>query len=135
MMLFMFDSFVLYKWGVVFMSNHHMCGDDTYIIILYYDVAFIYRHTCMLGHSYILCISYKRWLYTMLIQFHYIHVLYNIVEFSIIMTIYHRNRHDYNYHDKYHHHHHFNHNIIFMSHLFIIIIGWTDCSPLGQLEW
>ena len=37
----------------------------------------------------------------MLIQFHYIHMLYNIVKFSIIMTIYRRNRHDYNYHNSY----------------------------------
>ena len=57
MMLFMFESFVLFKWGVVFMSNYHMCADDTYSIILYCDEAVTYIHVCMLGHSYILYIS------------------------------------------------------------------------------
>ncbi len=115
----------------------YICGDDTYIIILYCDVAFTYRHVCMLGYSYILYISCINWVYAMLIQFHYIHISYNIVEFSIMMTIYRRNRHDYNYHNKYNHHHnhHFNHNFIIMSHLFIILIEWIDCSPLGQWEW
>jgi len=28
------------------MLNYHMCGDDTYIIILYCDVAFTYIHVC-----------------------------------------------------------------------------------------
>ena len=61
----------------------------------------------MLGYSFILYISYINLLYTMLIQFHYIHMLYNIVEFSIIITIYRRNRHDYNYNNSFNHHHHF----------------------------
>ena len=39
------------------MSNYHMCGDDTYITILYCDVAFTYIHVCMLAYSYILNIS------------------------------------------------------------------------------
>ena len=30
-MLFMFESFVLYKWGVVLMSNCHICGDVSII--------------------------------------------------------------------------------------------------------
>ena len=64
MILIMFESFVLYKCWVVFMSNYHMCGDDTYIIILYCDVAFTYIHVCMLGHSYILYIPCINWVCT-----------------------------------------------------------------------
>ena len=30
-MLFVFESFVLYKWGVEFMSNYHICGDVSII--------------------------------------------------------------------------------------------------------
>ena len=30
-LMFMFESFVLYKWGVVFKSNYNICGDVSII--------------------------------------------------------------------------------------------------------
>ena len=122
-----------------------MCGDDTYIIILYCDVAFTYRHVCMLAHSYILYIS-------MLVQFSfYTYAVQNSSSSSSLLpsSIYRDEHHDYSYHNKYHHHLLITTIIIldviissmlysffiFMSHLFIIIIAWTNCSPLCQYIW
>ena len=74
------------------MSNHHMCGDDTYIIILYCDVAFTYRHVCQ-----DIPISYTFHTSIEFTQCSYSFIVYKCYRISIIMTIYRRNRHDYNY--------------------------------------
>ena len=133
---------------MVFLSNYHMCCDDTYTIIFNCDVAFTYRHVCMLGHSYILYISYINWLYTMPIQFHYIHMLYSMVEFSIIIYIYRRDLHVYSFHNEYHYLHLFISISIISTFLFLFYFhvsslyyyyysmdGLLSTWPVSMVNW
>ena len=135
-------------WCCCLCLNYLCCISEEYKLSYYLVVlrrmiyiAFTYIHECMLVHSHIYfisCIKHQLSLHNARMV-HSIHMHCRI---------------------QHHHHHHFlfpsiiiikiiiiinwlllsSYQIssfhfvffIFMSHLFIIIIGWTDCSPLGQ---
>ena len=148
-MLFMFESFVLYKWGVqIIIQSCSIATNDIYRIHL---------HTCMYVGTFAHLFHFIHQAPIEFTQCSYSFILYIcIVEFSIIIiiiiitTIY---RHLL-YHNKYHYHHLLITTIIFldiiiltiflfyfisMSHLFIIIIVWMDgllsTWPVGLVNW
>ncbi len=138
-------------WCCCLCLNHLCCISEEYKLSYYLVVlrrmiyiAFTYIHECMLVHSHIYFISYIKHH----LSLHNAHIVHSIHMHCRIL---------------HHRHHHylspfiiiisiiiiimywlllssfyisfFSFYFIFLSHLFIIIIGWIHCSPLGQWEW
>ena len=135
---------------MLFIKLSYVWWWDTYIIILYCDVAFTYRHVCMYVRTFLYLIHsmHQLSLYNPRLVSFYTFAWWNSSSSSSLLpsSIYRDEHHDYYYHNKYHHHLLISTIIILdiiiltififyfisMSHLFIIFIVWTDCSPLGQ---
>jgi len=129
-------------WCCCLCLNHLCCISEEYKLSYYLVVlrrmiyiAFTYIHVCMLVHSHIYfisCIKHQLSLHNARMV-HSIHMHCRI-----------------HHHNKYHYYHVLITTIIILdiiistififyfslkSHLFISIIVWMDCSPLGQYEW